>query len=223
MAQLSKEQRILLETTAEQYASHLDEAAGWLEERGIDLEHARYEGLGVVAGDVPAVHATYRGRLAIPYITDFGPVKMAFRCLKDHRCKDTPISPDPVTGAERTCSKYIREGNVDLYGVRAFDDATDWIGITEGEIDSLVLRQIGIPAVAIPGAENWEKHWPNVFEDLSRVYVFADADAAGAKMHRKIKDKLSMPVIKVRLPEGEDVNSTFVKYGADAILKRVKK
>src|SRR6476646_5581178 len=138
MAQLSKEQRKLLESTASQYASHLPEAAEWLEARGIDLDHAAYEGLGVVAGDVTSVHIAYKGRLSIPYITDFGPVKMSFRCLKDHKCKETEISPDPLTGKTRYCSKYIKElgSTTGIYGVRSFDDATDWIGVTEGELDS---------------------------------------------------------------------------------------
>jgi 5S rRNA maturation endonuclease (ribonuclease M5) len=224
MPKLSKEQRKFLETTASQYAQHLDLAADWLAARQIDLEHARYEGLGVVV-DPPALHAGYSGRLAIPYITDFGPVKMSFRCLKDHNCKESEISPDPLTGKPRFCSKYIRErgATTGLYGVRSFDDATDWIGVTEGELDSLILRQIGIPAIAIPGASNWEEHWPNVFEDLSRLYVFADADKAGEELFQRIRDRLKMPVIKVRLPKGEDVNSTYVKYGAQAILDRIKK
>lgn len=212
MPPLSKEQKRFLETTASRYADHLDLAADWLEARGIDLDHARYEGLGVVV-DPPALHESYAGRLSIPYITDHGPVKMTFRCLKDHDCK------------EAGHGKYLKEKNAGsgLYGVRSFEDATDWIGITEGELDSLVLRQIGIPAVAIPGASNWEDHWKNVFEDLSRVYVFSDGDDAGDKLYDKLRDKLKMPVLKVRLPRGEDVNSTYLKYGAQAIVDRIKK
>jgi len=216
MPQLSKEQKLFLETTASQYAGHLDLAADWLEARGIDLDHARYEGLGVVV-DPPAAHEQYEGRLAIPYITDFGPVNMSFRCLRDHSCKDEGH------GKYLKSKKLDDSMPADLYGVRAFDDATDWIGVCEGELDSLVLRQIGIPAIAIPGASNWEDHWVNVFEDLSRLYVFADADDAGQKLYERLRDKLSMPVLKVRLPKGEDVNSTFVKYGAQAIIDRIKK
>lgn len=215
MPALSKEQRVFLETTASQYASHLDEAAEWLEGRGIDLEHARYEGLGVVV-DPPARHEAQFGRLAIPYITDFGVVAITFRCMRDH--------------GDQSCKqlghgKYSKEKGQanELYGVRAFDDAADWIGVTEGELDSLILRQIGIPAVSIPGAENWEEWWPNVFEDLSRIYVFADGDDAGKKLYERLRDKLSMPVLRVKLPAGEDVNSTYLKYGAEAIVKRVKK
>lgn len=212
MSQLSKEQRKFLDSTASQYAEHLDEAAGWLGARGIDPDHARYEGLGVVTNP-PALHEQYRGRLSIPYITDFGVVNMTFRCLEDHNCKD------------HGHGKYLKTKGAesDLYGVRAFDDATDWIGICEGELDSLILRQIGIPAVSIPGAKTWKKHWPNVFEDLSRVYVFADGDDAGEGMFEHVRDNLSMPVLKVKLPKGEDVNSTFLKYGSRAIIERIKK
>ena len=63
MPQLSKEQKLFLETTASQYAQHLDLAADWLEARGIDLDRGRYEGLGVVV-DPPAIHETWAGRLA---------------------------------------------------------------------------------------------------------------------------------------------------------------
>ncbi len=212
MAQLSREQRESLETTVSQYAEHLDDAAEWLAGRGIEMENARYEGLGVVRNP-PAIHEQYEGRLSIPYLTDFGPVAISFRCMQDHSCK------------EAGHGKYLKPKNQEttLYGVRSFDDATDWIGVTEGELDSLILRQMGIPAVAVPGATSWKEHWVNVFEDLSRIYVFADGDDAGRKMLGVFRDKLSMPVLKVTLPEGEDVNSTFLKYGAEGILKRIKK
>lgn len=210
---LSKEQRRFLESTASQYAEHIEDAEAWLEGRGVELENARYEGLGVVRNP-PAIHEQYEGRISIPYITDHGPVAIRFRCMKDHNCK------------EQGHGKYlsVKNGATTLYGVRSFDDATDWIGITEGEIDSIILRQIGIPAVAIPGASTWQDHWVNVFEDLSRVYVFADADASGEGLYKKLRDRLTgIQVLEVKLPQGEDVNSTFLKYGAEAIVKRIKK
>lgn len=223
MAAPSAEQLRLLNDTASQYAEHLEDAAEWLAGRGIEMEHAAYEGLGVVRNP-PSVHQSYEGRLSIPYITKYGVVSMSFRCLKDHNCKATEIYKK-ADGTPVYCKKYMKMAKQEstLYGVRSFTDAVDWIGVTEGELDSLILRQIGIPAVAIPGSTNWQNHWANVFEDLSRVYMFADADLAGEGLYDRLRDKLNVPVIKVRLPKGEDVNSTFQKYGAQAILDRIKK
>ncbi len=219
---LSKESRAFLESATSQYQEHLDDAADWLRGRGIDLEHARSEGLGVVRNP-SALHQEYEGRLAIPYLTDCGPVNMSFRCLQDHVCREAKYTGSD--GKEYACPKYKKsvKAESDLYGVQSFDDATDWIAVCEGELDSLILRQIGIPAISNPGATNWNDWWPNIFEDLSRIYIFADGDAAGDKMFKMFRDRLKVPCVKVLLPKGEDVNSTFLKYGADAILSRVKK
>lgn len=209
---LSKEHRKFLEKATLQYAEHLDVAAEVLGARGIDLEHARSNGLGVVTNP-PAQHEQYRGRLAIPYLTDAGPVNMSFRCLKDHSCKDEGHG------------KYLKmEGwNANLYGVQCITWADEWIAVTEGELDALVLQQIGIPAIGIPGAQNWKDHWLNIFDDFSRVYVFADADAAGEAMFKKLHARMPTLAIHAKLPKGEDVNSTLVKYGADRIMAGIKK
>jgi hypothetical protein len=212
MAGLSNEQRKLLERATLRYHDHLDEAAEVLAARGLDLDHARSSVLGVVRNPIPG-HEHLEGRLAIPYVTDAGPVNMNFRCLKDHDCKTVP---DHV--------KYMMWKGLksNLYNVQSFAHADEWIGVTEGEIDCLTLTQIGIPSVAIGGAKKWVPHWTNVFEDFSRVYVFTDGDSAGKEFGERVSDNVQN-VIRVRMDPGEDVNSTFVKQGAEAILKRIKK
>jgi DNA primase len=209
---LSKEHRKFLERATLQYAEHLDEAAEVLEARGIDLEHARSSGLGLVSSP-PAQHERYRGRLAIPYLTDAGPVNMSFRCIQDHSCKDEGHG------------KYMKmEGwNANLYGVQSITWADEWIAIAEGELDALVLHQIGIPALGVPGVGNWKDHWLNIFDDFSRIYVFADSDAAGDAMFKKWAARMPTQAIHAKLPKGEDVNSTLVKYGADRIMAGIKK
>ena len=86
---LSKEQRKYLVRAWETYAPHLGEAEGWLAGRGISLEHAERSGLGVVRDALPG-HETASGYLAIPYLTDAGPVNFNFRCMQDHDCKTIP-------------------------------------------------------------------------------------------------------------------------------------
>ena len=213
MAALSKEQRSLLETATLRYADHLDDAAEWLAGRGIDLEHARSNGLGVVRDPLPQ-HAGLEGRLAIPYLTDFGPVNMTFRCLADHDCKSIEFH-----GKYEKMKGWV----TNLYGMQSVGHADEWIAVTEGEVDRLTLTQIGIPAIGVPGAENWQAHWVNVFEDFSRIYVFTDGDKAGRDMWDRFSHELGSKAIRVRMPDGEDVNSIYTKHGAEPLVSGIKK
>ena len=212
MAKPSNEQRKFLERATLQYHDHLSEAEGYLGGRGIDQEHARSNVLGVVRDPLPG-HEHLEGRLAIPYITDSGPVNMNFRCIQDHDCKEVPGH-----------RKYMMQKGLkpNLYGVQSISWATNWIAVTEGEIDRLTLTQIGIPAVGVGGAEKWEAHWTNVFEDFSRVYLFEDGDTAGADLYGSMSHAMSH-VIRVKMGDGEDVNSTYLARGADHLLSRIRK
>lgn len=212
MARLSKEQRQYLERAWETYSPHLGDAAEWLAGRGVDLEHARSRGLGVVREPIPG-HENMVGRLAIPYLTDVGPVNMNFRCIQDHNCKEIPKH-----------SKYMKRkgSSTNLYGVQSADWAEEWIVVTEGEIDALVWHQIGVPAMGVPGAENWQDHWVNVLEDFSRVYLAEDGDDAGKDLWIAMSENLTN-VIRMKMPDGEDTNSMFLKEGEGYLLGRIKK
>lgn len=213
MPALSKEQRKYLERATLQYAESLDDAAGWLEVRGLDLEFARSKGLGVVHNPLPG-HENVEGYLSIPYLTDRGPVNMSFRCIEMHDCKQQ----GPYH------RKYMkRKGSpVNMYGVQSADWAEEWIVITEGEIDALIWQQIGVPAIGIPGAENWKDYWVNVLEDFSRVYLAEDGDDAGKDLWIAASENLTN-MIRMRMPDGEDTNSMYLKAGKDYLLGRIKK
>ena len=213
---LSKEQRQYLERAWETYSPHLPEAAEWLEARGLDLEFARSAGLGLVRNPLPG-HEGMEGYLAIPYLTNRGPVNMNFRCVQNHNCKEIPNH-----------SKYRkRKGSpVNLFGVQSVAWATDWIVVTEGEIDALIWQQIGVPALAVPGAENWKDYWANLLEDFSRVYLAEDGDNAGKDLWVAMSehvDQSNTMVIRMRMPDGEDTNSMYLKHGKDYLLGRIKK
>lgn len=212
MGTLSKERRRFLERATLRYQDHLDEAAGFLEGRGINLEFAKDAGLGVVRG-AEALHQDYEGRLAIPYLTDAGPMNMTFRCLREHDCK------------MQGCIKYMKmKGWPDrLYGVQYYGVADEWIAVAEGEIDAMILQQAGIPAVGVPGAEVFKDKWANVFEDFSRVYIFSDGDKAGKDMLDKWRDRVDTAIIDARMPDGEDVNSMFLKKGAEFLIGKIRK
>ena len=209
---LSKEQRRFLEKATLLYAKNLDAAAVWLAGRGIDLEHARSRGLGVVTDPLPG-HEKLRGRLSIPYLTDAGPVNINFRCMRDHNCKEVPDH-----------GKYDkRKGSPNnLYGVQSVAWAEDWIVLCEGEIDALTWHQAGVPALGIPGANNWKEHWNNILEDFSRWYVATDGEDSGDGLWKRASFELDN-AIKIEYPPGEDTNSMFVKHGKDYLLSRIKK
>jgi hypothetical protein len=213
MSKLSKEQRRSLERATLRYSEHLDVAAEWLAGRGLDVEAARSKAFGVVIDPIPG-HESRRGRLAIPYLTNAGPVNMTFRCLEDHNCKE-------VTGFHE---KYMTQKGVgaNLWGVQCVSWADEWIVLTEGELDAFTWQQIGFPALGVSGAEKWKDHWTYLLEDFSRVYVISEGDKAGDGFWDLVSSQVTN-TIKVKLPDGEDSNSLFAKHGADALIGRIKK
>jgi 5S rRNA maturation endonuclease (ribonuclease M5) len=103
-----------------------------------------------------------------------------------------------------------------MYNVLDVERAGDFIGVCEGELDTITLSHcVGISCIGVPGANSWKKHYTRLLADFERVFVFADGDQAGTEFARSLAREL--PVTIVQLPEGEDVNSLFVKHGAGYI------
>jgi hypothetical protein len=199
-----------LERATLQYAASLEVAEEYLRLRGIGMEDARSVGLGVVVEPIPG-HEHLRGRLAIPYLTDYGPVNMNFRCIQDHKCKDH--------GHQKYMMWKGLETN--LYNVQVMRHASDWIALSEGEIDALSATISGIPTLGVPGALKWLDHWNNLLEDFTRIYVFEEGDEAGKKFADKIVTEVN--AIRVVLPAGKDVNSVMISEGPEALRRRIRK
>lgn len=206
MARPDAESKSFLEAATAKYETELEMVSPYLLSRGIDLDAARAFRLGSVSEPEPG-HESARGRLSIPYLTPTGIVAIKFRCICDHRC-------DEHGHPKYTAQKGQR---VKLYNVPALDADTDYIGITEGELDALVLtRYCGIPATGVPGAGNWKsnRHWPRLYSGFGRVLVFRDPDPAGDELASRICESLTRARV-VELPG--DVNETFLDKGPDAI------
>ncbi len=189
-------QKELLEKATANYAGSIHLAHAYLASRGITKEIALRARLGVVE-KAEVGHEMFTGRLAIPYITKTGVVDMRFRSL------DPAVEPKymGMTGAVTK-----------LYNVKDIERAENWIGVCEGELDTITLSYcVGIPCVGVPGANSWKPHYTRNLQDFERVYVFADGDQAGTEFARGLAKEL--PVTIVQLPDGEDVNSSFVKHG----------
>ena len=191
-------QKELLGKAAAGYAENIYQAEDYLRSRGIPLEVARLASLGVVA-EPETGHEAFKGRLSIPYITKTGVVDLRFRSL------NPAVEPKymGMTGAETK-----------MYNVLDVERASDFIGVCEGELDTLTLSAcVGIPCVGVPGANSWKKHYTRLLADFERVFVFADGDQPGTEFARSLAREL--PVTIIQLPDGFDVNSMFVQEGAD--------
>ena len=186
------------------YAESIHLAEDYLASRGITREAARLARLGVVE-EPETGHEQYTGRLSIPYITKTGVVDLRFRSL------NPAVEPKymGMVGAETK-----------MYNVLDIERAGDWIGVCEGEIDTLTLSSlVGIPCIGVPGSNSWKKHYTRLLADFERVFIFADGDEPGREFARGLSKEL--PATVVAMEDGEDVNSSFVKYGADYIRDKI--
>ena len=197
-------QKELLGKATERYKENIYRAEDYLRSRGIPLEVARLASLGVV--EEPEVgHEQYIGRLAIPYITKTGVVDLRFRSL------NPAVEPKymGLTGAETK-----------MYNVLDIEKANNFIGVCEGELDTVTMSGcVGIPCIGVPGANSWKKHYTRLLADFERVFVFADGDQPGTEFARSLAREL--PVTIIQLPEGHDVNSMYVQEGAEYFHSKV--
>lgn len=187
----------------------VEQVLPYLAARGLDAARAAQFRLGFVADERPGFEQM-RGRLSIPFLTPAGPVDVRFRCVRDHDCK------------EAGCPKYLglpgRE--TPLFNVMALQSAGDVIAVTEGELDAVTLQaHAGLPAVGVPGAEAWKPHYGRCLADYEKVLVFCDGDKAGRSLGRTVVREIPSATV-INLPEGEDVNSMFLKEGPDGLLRR---
>ena len=197
-------QKELLGKATERYSQNIYQAEDYLKQRGISQEVARLARLGVVV-EPEVGHEAFVGRLSIPYITKSGVVDLRFRSL------NPAVEPKymGLTGVETK-----------MYNVLDVERAGDFIGVCEGELDTLTMSGcIGIPCVGVPGANSWKRHYTRLLADFERVFVFADGDQPGTEFARSLAREL--PVTIVQFPDGEDVNSLYVRHGAEYIRAKV--
>lgn len=189
---------------AKYYHSALAEAEDYLVERGISLEAAEKARLGVVLDPLTG-HEQYTNRLSIPYLTKSGVVDLRFRAL----------------GNEEPRYMGLTGGTTHLYNVGAFFRASSYICICEGEIDTITLDfVVGIPAVGVPGVNNWKKHYTRLLLDFEKVFLFSDGDNAGLEFSKSLARELPN-LITIQAPEGEDVNSLYKTHGADYFKEKI--
>lgn len=168
------------------------------------MEQATRVRLGVVLEPVTG-HEAYINRLAIPYLTRSGVVDIRFRALD--------LSEPKYMG--------MAGASTHLYNVSALFRASSYICICEGEIDTITLDIVcGIPAVGVPGVNNWKKHYSRLLADFDKVFLFSDGDNAGVEFGKSLSRELGNLVV-VQMPDGEDVNSMYRTHGSDYFKMKI--
>lgn len=164
--------------------------------------------LGYVENPLPG-HEKYQGRLAIPYLTRSGVVKMRFRAI-----------PPNAGGA-----KYLDVAGAipRIFNTGDLDRHEPYVCITEGEIDCITAHQAGLPAVGIPGVEGWQPWYALIFGGYEAVYILADNDDSGqgAAFAERVAAQIENARV-VLMPEGHDVNSLVTAEGSAALIEKVR-
>ena len=184
-----------------------DASRAFLEARGLDHSTVRRFRLGYVGvpadGERPRIHGNpVQGCLTIPY-------EDGRNCVRQVRLR--PLY--------HTDQKYLTVPGEKShpFAVRAADHPVAII--TEGEIDAMILWQLGYRAVGIPGANNWRHEWRWLFRNCDRVILAMDVDPSGMRAAQAIYAGLSLitDVEGWRAPPGHDVNDVFLRYGPQAL------
>ena len=180
-------------------------AEKYLLERGITKEAANSFRLGFVVDPEPE-ERVYDKRLSIPFIVGDSVVGIKYRSISDYG------------------EKYISSSG--FYAQRIFNpnvltELHPKVYVTEGELDTITLHQLGIPAIAIPGVTNWNPVVSRILRNR-KVVVLADGDdkeGQGMKLGRKILTSIDGSAI-VKM-EGTDVNQYYMDQGAEKLMRYI--
>lgn len=72
---------------------------------------------------------------------------------------------------------WERDAEATLFNAQdAFGDKDGVVYLAEGELKAMLLCQLGLAAVAVPGASMWKPEWQGVFTHAKRIYIVFDND-----------------------------------------------
>lgn len=149
------------------------------------------------------------GMITIPYLSGGSVVAIRGRSwpfdAEDWDSWPYPRYDPPEMKYKTTGGGLARIYNTDvMYG-----EGEGEVCITEGEFDTLILKQLGFPSVAVPGATAWKDSWTSYFNDMKNVWLVYDRDEAGETASKKIQEKLGARARRLFLsPEGQKKDPT---------------
>lgn len=154
--------------------------------RGLDFKTADIMATGLVTDDKGTLTDALQGMVTIPY-------HVAGNCvtLRGRRW--------PMEEGDKQKYKTLAGQAARVYHSEACWGISEVV-ITEGELDALVLSQMGFQAIGIPGANVWQPGWDGYLEGMRRVWVAFDPDEAGDRGAEKLIERLGPKARRLRLP-----------------------
>lgn len=112
----------------------------------------------------------------------------------------------------KTGSKPLPYGLEDLERIRE----AGYVVLVEGESDRQTLLYHRIPALGIPGANNWKRRWSEYLEGVEKIYAVIEPDAAGEKFRDALVESgIGERLHLVELGEHKDASGLYLAYPED--------
>jgi DNA primase len=180
-------------TTLFQTAFAGSRAQEYVQGRGISDKAASALRLGLVPAGTEGFEQ-FANRLAVPYLNMRKQVTgFKFRSL------------DPESDA-----KYLAIDGFEttLYNIQALNTPGGVLCLQEGEADVWSMTTLGIPAVGVPGVNNWKPHHKRMLDGFTILYWPHD-DKAGHGFAKSLKEFLP-EVVMCGIPGGmNDINEAL--------------
>lgn len=130
------------------------------------------------------------------------------------------INPDGSVRINRTRylhptrNKYHtpKGGGTHIYQVGNTRHSNLWA--TEGEFDALILTQLGLNSIGLPGANAFKSEWRYLFSYTENLTVVADGDEAGRNAARRVGSIVGPVVGNIRIvdmPPDFDVTDMYLR------------
>jgi len=84
--------------------------------------------------------------------------------------------------------RWEKGSTTTLYGLHKLEEAqkAGYVLLVEGESDCHVAWYRGLPAVGVPGVDNWREEWAEHLNGISKIFVMVEPDEAGKKLWRSL-------------------------------------
>jgi len=84
--------------------------------------------------------------------------------------------------------RWEKGSTTTLYGLHKLEEAekTGYVLLVEGESDCHVAWYRGLPAVGVPGVDNWRNEWAEHLNGIPKIFVVIEPDEAGKKLWRTL-------------------------------------